>query len=68
MGRWGDGVGFGGVLDISHSSNHQINITHKLSITYPDYLFSGDTLRGSIELPISLTQPKNFFLLLFFIL
>ena len=42
MGRWG-------VLDISPNPIIKSIITHFLSITSPENLFSGDTVRASIE-------------------
>ncbi|NES66944.1 MAG: hypothetical protein F6K24_17670 [Okeania sp. SIO2D1] len=44
MGRWGDGeMGRWGVLNISPNPIIKSIITHFLSITSPDDLFSGDT-------------------------
>ncbi len=51
MGRWGDGeIGRWGCiryLPLIQSSNQCF--THFLSITSPENLFSGDTLRASID-------------------
>ncbi len=50
MGRWGGGViGRWGVLDISPNPIIKSILTHFLSITSPENLFSGDTVRASIE-------------------
>ena len=66
MGRWGDGeMGRWGVLDICQNPIIKSIITHFFSKNSPENLFSGDTLRGSIDITLSFIQtiPTDMILL-----